>query len=161
MSGNTLLTLRVDITGTSQATLWSLMVQWLILLLPSLLQDNCFLSTLSRGPLLREMDTLTVLDLSENAVGDAGAATLAAVLRAAGQDAVGLRPHLHHPVVLPKTHCKTPQPQHAPVCFCSTSVFSPFCMPRAVALQYIKLCCCKCSFSGRTLLISTCLLTGR
>lgn len=95
------------------------MVQWLILL-PPLVQDDCFLSTLSRGPLLREMDTLTVLDLSENAIGDTGAATLAAVLRAAGQDTVGVRGQTPYasPSGPASTHCKMPQPQHAAVCFC-------------------------------------------
>jgi hypothetical protein len=48
------------------------------------LQGDCFLSALSRSTLLREADVFTVLDLSENAIGDSGAAALAATLAAAG-----------------------------------------------------------------------------
>jgi hypothetical protein len=47
-------------------------------------QGDSFLSTLSRSTLLREADVLTVLDLSENDIGDNGAAALAATLAAAG-----------------------------------------------------------------------------
>jgi hypothetical protein len=48
-------------------------------------QGDGFLSTLSRSTLLREADVLTVLDLSENDIGDNGAAALAATLAAAGE----------------------------------------------------------------------------
>lgn len=57
-----------------------LMICWYLLM-----QGNFFLATLSRSAMLRAGDTLTVLDLSENAIADDGAATLAAVLGAAGK----------------------------------------------------------------------------
>lgn len=49
-----------------------------------MVQGDSFLSTLSRSMLLREADVLAVLDLSENDIGDNGAAALAATLAAAG-----------------------------------------------------------------------------
>jgi hypothetical protein len=47
-------------------------------------QGDGFMSALSRSVLLRGADMLTVLDLSENCIGDNGAAALAATLAAAG-----------------------------------------------------------------------------
>lgn len=48
------------------------------------MQGDGFMSALSRSVLLRGSDMLTVLDLSENGIGDNGAAALAATLAAAG-----------------------------------------------------------------------------
>lgn len=50
-------------------------------------QGDSFVASLSACPLLAESDVLTVLDLSENAIGDNGAAALAAAAAAAGQAA--------------------------------------------------------------------------
>lgn len=55
------------------------------------LQGDCFLSALSRSALLREADVLTVLDMSENAIGDSGTAALAATLAAAGGPALRMQ----------------------------------------------------------------------
>jgi hypothetical protein len=60
-----------------------------------LLQGDCFLSALSRSTLLLEADVLSVLDLSENAIGDSGAAALAATLAAAGAQGSG-HAAVHH-----------------------------------------------------------------
>lgn len=48
-------------------------------------QGDTFLAAFSRSPLMREGETLTLLDLSENRLGDNGSAVLAATLAAAGQ----------------------------------------------------------------------------
>lgn len=48
------------------------------------MQGDGFMSALSRSVLLRGSDMLTVLDVSENGIGDNGAAALAATLAAAG-----------------------------------------------------------------------------
>jgi hypothetical protein len=49
------------------------------------LQGDSFVACISSSPLLVESDVLTVLDLSENAIRDNGAAALAATMAAAGQ----------------------------------------------------------------------------
>lgn len=48
-------------------------------------QGDSFIACISSSPLLVESDVLTVLDLSENAIRDNGAAALAATMAAAGQ----------------------------------------------------------------------------
>lgn len=50
------------------------------------MQGDGFMSALSLSVLLRGSDMLTVLDLSENGIGDNGAAALAATLAAAGEN---------------------------------------------------------------------------